>query len=188
MKILSIVLTLVIATPVFGAIKVSLSDNFITFDVIPDQSTPLQSGFASYTTGSVGAFNGIMFAGSASVNLITAVTSNTLFDNNGDAIADSLVDHLITSESEAGTILGFGNPLGSGNGFTLAGGTLVLEFHESLPYELPESPVSNFVFGTSYDPGTTGTTGDLVPVPEPRAYAMLAGLTILGLAALRRRR
>ncbi len=178
-----------LATAILGssiasaAMEVSLNNNILTFTFLPEQSAPLDPGAAYYTSSDTGSLHFITWtggdAGGLSVNL--PVISNTFIDNTGTAVADGRVRTLrLGSDS---VVLGFGNTL---TDFTIAGGSLTLDA-TGRGLVLPEETVFGFLDGSSYTPGTTGTTGELIPVPEPSTYAALFGLGALGLAAWRRK-
>jgi hypothetical protein len=159
--------------------------NTVTFTFDPPQSSPLPTGFASYTSGANGPFAGVAWSGALGLQSATVV-SNSLIDATGSAVANTRISNLIV-DSFVGTktIVGFGNSTSSS--FTVAGGSLTLTTSSGNLPVIPTSTVSTFAWNTSYDPGTTGVNGDLIPVPEPSTTAALAGLAALGFVMLRRR-
>ncbi|MDF3130188.1 hypothetical protein P0Y35_13355 [Kiritimatiellaeota bacterium B1221] len=187
-------LLFLVGLPIFGNILISNSGNLFTFEVLPGQSTPLSPGAAHYSSGNVSDFHGIFFTGAASGQPTSAVVSNTLFDQTGAAISDSLVNRLFTDSGtpNVGNIVGFGNKNGFSNeyGFTVAGGTLVLDAFGYDNFTLPETPVSGLIYDTSFHANTSGYTVDLTPVAIPEATSfltMLFGLGVLFLIRGKRR-
>jgi hypothetical protein len=161
--------------------------NTVTFTFDPPQSAPLPTGFASYTSGAFSSgntFRGLAWSGTTGGLLGANVVSNTLIDASGNPVPDSRVDNFLVEDFNLPrTVTGFG--YFGGSGFTVAGGALTLSTGPDV--NIPTSTISGFAWGTSYDPGTTGVNGDLIPVPEPSTTAALAGLAALGFVMLRRR-
>ncbi|MFK7851875.1 MAG: PEP-CTERM sorting domain-containing protein [Akkermansiaceae bacterium] len=174
-----------------AAMIISADGQNYTFTFDPVQSAPLSPGFASYS--SVPNGPSLNLLGWTPTNIIygnLTVVSNTLIDATGAPVPDALVRGGMFNNTSS-EVLGFGNTDGAG-GFTVAGGSLTLQFPSAfggIPHVLPTTESSTLRLG-SYDPGTTGTNGNLnlfQPIPEPSSgLFLMSGIALAGF--LRRRK